>query len=269
MPNLDQMNAPTLSKPFSTRIFWTQARALTAANLKSRYRNTIAGFLWVVLSPLITYGAQSFVFHTILQLQVRNYHLFLLTGLLPWIFFQQSVEMCTSLYTSSSRLLKSLPVHPLVYLTAQLLDNLVNFFAVFFLLLLPATAFGQVDLTSLILLPIPIFFLLLGVFGICWLLAVLQVFLRDTRFIASFALNILFFLTPIFYPVEFVPEKFRWMVTLNPVNYLIQPFRGLLHEFNGGSFLREILSSAAVSLSLAAAGYLYWRVKRNEVYHAL
>jgi lipopolysaccharide transport system permease protein len=269
MPGLDEIETTAFSKPFSTRVFWTQARALTAANLKSRYRNTFAGFFWVILSPLITFGTQSFVFHTILRLQVPNYHIFLLSGLLPWIFIQQSVEMCTSLYTTSSRLLKSLPVHPLVYLAAQLLDNLVNFLAVFFVLLLPAVSFGQINLVALLLLPVPIFFLLLGVFGICWLLAVLQVFLRDTRFIASFALNIIFFLTPIFYPVEFVPEKYRWMVTLNPVNHLIRPFRSLLHEFSLEAFGQAIVKSAMVSVLLAAAAILFWRAKRNEVYHAL
>src|ERR1035437_5970491 len=89
------------------RVLIRQVRALTVANLKSRYRKTFVGFLWVILNPLILYGVQSLVFMKFLKLQVPNYTLFLLSGLLPWVFIVQSVEMCTSLIVINGKLFKS------------------------------------------------------------------------------------------------------------------------------------------------------------------
>jgi lipopolysaccharide transport system permease protein len=269
MQNSELAEVRSVSGPFSRKIFWAQSRALTEANLKSRYRNTVAGFLWVVMNPLITFGAQSYVFHTILKLQVSHYNLFLLSGLLPWIFFQQSVEMCTSLFISAARLLKSLPVHPLVYLVSQLLDNLVNLLAAFLLILLPTLLFQPFHPLVLLLIPIPLLILLLGVFGICWIMAVLQVFLRDTRFIATFGLNILFFLTPIIYPAELVPAQYRWVLLVNPLNYLIQPFRILLLDFDFARFMLASLKAAIVSSVFLCGAFLLWGKKKNEVYHAI
>src|SRR5271154_4561101 len=105
----------------NTLIFVRQSRALAAANLKSRYRRTVAGFLWVVLNPLIMFGVQSMIFRHVLKIQISNYFLFLLSGLLPWIFITQSMDMCTSLFQANGGVLKSFHLNPLVLLTAQLI----------------------------------------------------------------------------------------------------------------------------------------------------
>src|SRR4051812_48169864 len=80
----------TLKKHHATvstvKKYLVQAHALTLANLKTRYRNTSLGFLWVLLNPILIYGAQSYAFGRILKLDVSHYNLFLVTGLIPWIF---------------------------------------------------------------------------------------------------------------------------------------------------------------------------------------
>src|SRR3954465_5069767 len=159
------MSTLTLSTP--ARIFVRQSRALTAANLKSRYRRTIAGFLWVVLNPLIQFGVQSAIFRHVLKIQVNNYLIFLLSGLLPWIFITQSMDMCTSLFVTSGNVLKSFRLNPLVLLTAQLLDNLLNFLAAF-LIIFVALLFhmgGETHLNGLLFTPIAVLVLLTGVSG--------------------------------------------------------------------------------------------------------
>ena len=114
MPGTEQRSYPTFPG-FSSRRFWEQIRVLTAANLKTRYRKTWAGFLWVILNPLTMYWIQTQVFSRFLKLNVSNYALFLLSGLLPWIFIVQTLEMCASLFVWSSRMFKAFPVSPLVY----------------------------------------------------------------------------------------------------------------------------------------------------------
>jgi ABC-type polysaccharide/polyol phosphate export permease len=255
----------------STRlwIFWLQTLGLTMANLKSRYRHTFAGFLWVVLNPMILYGTQSYVFHIILKLQVDRYPLFLLSGLLPWIFIVQSIEMCTGLLTNSARLLKSFPIHPFVFLASQLLDNLINFSAAFAVLLVPTLLTHQITPLGLLALPIPLVLLFFAVFGMTWMLSTLHVFFRDTRFIVSFLMNVLFFLTPIFYPIDFVPQPLRWIVAINPFYLLIRPFRACLYEPNAQVFVHDTALAGLVAMASCLIAALYWNRRRNEVYHLL
>lgn len=264
---MDMMKA-TAGQGMATPIFWLQVRALTVANLKSRYRNTVAGFIWVVINPLVMFGAQSYAFHHVLRLNIDNYPLFLLSGLLPWIFIAQSLEMCTSILVTSGRLLKSYPVHPLVYLISQLADNLVNFLAAFTLLLLPIWLFyGDVrGSVGFLFLPLPLATLATGVLGLAWFLATAQVFYRDTRFVVSFVLSIAFFLTPVFYPPEFVPEKFRFLLYANPIHYLIVPFRVCIYDFKAGAFFRSMLPALVTALGLLTIAAAYWRKKRSSVY---
>ncbi len=253
-------------KVSSSKVILNQIFQLAKANLKSRYRKTFAGFLWVMMNPIILYGVQSQVFSKFLKLNVPNYYVFLLTGLLPWIFIVQSMEMCTPIFQSSGSLLKAFPAHPLVYLMAQLVDNMVNFLAAFILILIPILTFQPIDITGLILLPIPLFTLLLGVLSFAWITSTAQVFFGDTRYLVSFGLSISFFLTPIFYPIDFVPERFRIFVELNPFYRLIAPFRASIYSLDSEHFLNQMGLAAIYSFSLLFFAIIFWKRKKNELY---
>ena len=114
-----------------------QIIALTKSNMMSRYRKTIAGFLWVVLNPILMYAVQSFVFRKLLKIDVPNYSLFLLCGLLPWIFVTMTIDMVTPILDFSSDLLKSFKMNPAVLVLSQVLDNFFNFVFAFLLVLIP------------------------------------------------------------------------------------------------------------------------------------
>lgn len=249
------------------RIFFDQSAALTWANLKCRYRKTAAGFLWVVLNPLITFSVQAVAFGHFLKVDVDNYLLFLVSGLLPWMFIAQTLEMSAGVFVNAGGLIKSVPVSPLVFLLAQVLDNLVNFIAAFILLLAIGVAFeggagwhlGLIGLSS-----IP---LVVGVFAMSQWLATAQVFFRDTRFIVSFALQACFFLTPIFYPREMVPEAFRWLIEINPFFRLISPFQILIHNFDLLAFVQSLAWSALTAGVLMALAMFNWERRKHLVYH--
>ena len=110
-----------------TKIFLSQVNALTVASLKGRYRKTAAGLLWVVLNPLLTFGVQALVFGYFIKMDVDNYLLYLVAGLIPWIFISQTLEMTTPVFVASGALMKSFAASPLVYLCSQVADNFFNF----------------------------------------------------------------------------------------------------------------------------------------------
>lgn len=250
------------------KFFWPQVRDLTLASLKSRYRKTFAGFIWVVLNPLLMFGVQSLVFKTFMKIDVPNYHLFLLGGLLPWIFFSSTVLMGTPVFVSQSHLLRSFKINPMVILSSQVLDNFINFMASFTLILLPFYLTTGKDLTNLLLLPIALIPLLIGTLSLCITLSTINVFFRDTNFVMGFILNLLFYITPVFYPKDFIPANWAWIVNFNPAVYLLEPFRSVIY-FDGSVFWPAIAKGFVVSLLLAAVAVVTWKRKRNGFYHKL
>lgn len=248
------------------RVFTRQTWALTKANLKSRYRKTFIGFLWVILNPLIFFGVQSYVFNQVLKIPVNEYLLFLMSGIIPWVFLSQSLEMGTGALVSSSAMIKSFSAHPLVYLGASALDNFVNFCCVLLICIAIATVKGKIELWSVVLLPLPVLTLLIGVFSLTWILAAMHVFFRDVRFIVTFVLSLLFFITPIFYPRALVPENYRWLVDANLIYKLIEPFQRLLHDRDLTLFLNAELVAAATAVGLFLLAYLLWRTLARSLY---
>ena len=229
------------------QILIRQVVILTISNLKSRYRNTWAGYLWVILNPLFLYTAQSYVFYFVLRIDIRNYPLYLALGLLPWIFLVSSNEMSTSSLVVSSRMLKSFPVRPLALIFAQIADNFINYLSAFVLLLIPIGLYTKWPMFNLIYLALPLLSLFIFVSSFCFLTAQVNVFFRDARFILNFLFQVGFFITPIFY-------------------YLIKPFQILNFEFTLQQYFKEVAHSWLVSLAVLLISTYFWRKNRNALY---
>lgn len=251
-------------------VSWRQIRTLTAASIKSRYRNTMAGVLWVVLSPLLMFGAQGYVFKTILNILHPHYPLFLLTGLMPWIFLNQSVGMSTGLFVNNARLFKSFPIHPAASLISIIADNLINFLLTFTIILVGVSIFGSgVNVAHFLMLPIPFLFMATAVIGLCWFLATLQVFYHDVRFVTDFVLSVMFFLTPVFYPRSFVPERFQWVITFNPIAILLEPIQLLSQDSLPATYGWSLLKAALVAAGFLGLSAGFWNWKKNAIYFRL
>lgn len=256
---------------YRININWPLVKDLTAASIKSRYRETFAGFLWVAFNPLLTYVVHAVVFSTFLKIQIQHFFLFLLSGLMPWMFISQTAMMTTPAFEENSQLLKSFKFNPIGLILSKILDNFINFVTVFLALFIFIIFFYKtsISLTGLMLLPLSLLPLLSGVLGLSFLLAIFQVFYKDTRHIVQFLTSIMFFLTPIFYPVTFIPEPYRWVAFYNPIYILIEPFRICLYNFSFTLFLASFGKALLLSLCLIGGALLKWRAKKNEFYLAI
>jgi lipopolysaccharide transport system permease protein len=263
---MNNSNYQSNERKVSSGVFVSQVMELAWANMKARYRKTYAGFVWVIINPLMSYGAQSLVFKTFLKLNIPNYFLFLLGGLLPWIFIVQTVDMCTTIFTRNAPLLRSFKVNPTIILFSQILDNLFNFLVAFLILLIPIVLIFDSFTPGMTLLPVAIVILMVGTFGISWLLSIGQIFYRDIPYVVQFMTSILFFLTPIFYPRSYVPDNYQWMIEINPFFAIIHPFRLCIHDFDLDQFLLVAAKGGAVSVGIFLLAFFYWRKKRNEFY---
>ncbi len=247
-------------------IILRQSTVLTKASMKSRYRSTIAGFIWVMLLPIMIYAAQSYAFHFILKINVQNYPIFLLTGLIPWILIASSLEMSAASIVNQGLLLKSLPIHPLALIFSQLIDNFINYSAAFFVLVVPIGLYTQFDLLRLIYIFLPLISALIFILGLSQIINTLNVFFRDTKFVLSFVIQVSYFLTPIFYPKELIPENLQWYMTVNPFYIILAPFQTIVDNEHLSQYWTLTGKSFTLSLAILLISFLYWRRKRNAVY---
>lgn len=191
---------------------------LTLKQLKARYKSATLGFLWAFLNPLIQLLVMLFVFSIFFRIQVENYAVFLLSGLFPWTFFNLAINNTSRSVIDNRDLLKSARFDRIVIPLSSVVAEFFNFVL-------------SIVLVSLIFWP-NIFFLLLAIIielglicGIGCLTSALEVYYRDIAFILQAILMIWFYLTPIIYPVSYVPQKFYIYYVLNPLVGIMSLFR--------------------------------------------
>lgn len=203
--------------------------ALVVRHLSIRYRGSMLGFLWSFLNPLCLMLVYVLVFRYYIRFnQVEHYTVFLFCGLLPWLWVQSALLEGTSAIVSSGHLITKSMFPPQLLPTVAVCTSMVNF-----LLSLPLLAifmyFSGVSLPwTAVFVPLVVFGQAFFLLGIVWALSALNVHFRDVQHIVGNLLSFLFFLSPILYPSDVVPARFKPLLQLNPLALLTQFYHQLL-----------------------------------------
>jgi homopolymeric O-antigen transport system permease protein len=210
--------------------------SMARRELVARYKGSVLGILWAVVTPLVMIAIFTFIFAGIFGARFSvssspwDYALYLFCGLLPWNMFQETVQQSSNVIVSHANLVKRV-VFPLETLpVAQALASLGNqMFGTIALLVAAVVVRHELHVTAiwLPLLLIPQFLLTLGV---AWLIASLGVFLRDIAQGITLLLTAWLYLTPIIYPESIVPQHFRKFIKLNPFTHLTRSYRRIMLE---------------------------------------
>jgi lipopolysaccharide transport system permease protein len=210
--------------------------SLARRELAARYKGSVLGLLWAIVTPVVMIAIFTFIFAGIFGARFGasnshwDYAIYLFCGLLPWNMFQESLVLSASTIIAHSNLVKRV-VFPLETLPmAQALSALVNqMFGTLALLVAMILIRHQLHPTTLWL-PVVVIPQLLATFGAAWLIASLGVFLRDIAQGISLFLMAWMYLTPIIYPESIVPERYRFYININPFTSLIRNYRRILIE---------------------------------------
>jgi lipopolysaccharide transport system permease protein len=199
-------------------------------DIKVRYKQTILGVTWVVIQPVVSMLVFSGLFGVLLQVPTGGlpYPLFVLTGLLPWQYFTNALTKSTNSVVDNASLVSKIYFPRLIIPLAGVLSNLVDFFVSAIVLAIFLLAYRVSPTPAVVWLP---FFLLLAIltalgFGL-WLSA-LNVRYRDVRHLIPFVVQIWMYLTPVVYGAALIPERFRWLLGLNPMSGVVEGFRWAL-----------------------------------------
>lgn len=208
---------------------------LARRDLEARYRGSLLGLFWAVLTPLLMMAVYTFVFSVVFQARwgastggKAEFALLLLSGLILFTIFSDCLARAPGLMLENVSYIKKvvfpLEILPLVVLGVALVNAAIGFVILeLFALLL----FGIPPLTTL-LFPLILLPLCLVTLGVTWFLASLGVFLRDIRQMIGVLVTMLMFLSPIFYPVSAIPEDYRPVILLNPLTLLLEYTRDAL-----------------------------------------
>ncbi|HEX8352348.1 MAG TPA: ABC transporter permease [Pyrinomonadaceae bacterium] len=235
---------------------------LTWRDIKVRYKQTLMGVAWVVIQPLLTMVVFTLVFTRFVKLDegAIPYPLFAYAGLLLWTFFSVSVSSGTNSLIGNTSLVTKV-YFPRAFIPAAAVGAGLVDFCVGAVVLVALAAYYAVDVTwGLLLLPA---FVGLGAalaLAVGMMAAALTVRYRDLRHALPFLLQLWMFASPVIYPVGVVPERWRWVLALNPLTGVLEGFRAALAGTGFDWGLVAVPAVAAPAL-LALAFYVFRRLE--------
>lgn len=232
--------------------------ALAIKELHVRYKRSALGFLWALLNPLLMMIILTMVFSTLMRVAIHDYPIFLISTLLPWTFFSQSLSYSVESIVTNGDLLKKVYVAKSVFPIAAVVSNVINFlFSIVPLVLLLIVFRFPFHWTWLYLL-VPFLSLLLFTLGCSFFFAMANVFFRDMAHILQVILSAWFYFCPIIYSLDFVPARYRFLFRLNPLVYPLNGFRLAIYYGLLPSLQSAILSLAG-GIAILLVGYSLFR----------
>jgi lipopolysaccharide transport system permease protein len=245
-------------------------QSLVARELKARYRGSVLGFFWSFLNPLLLLLIYTFVF-TVAMPGVRGggvepYALFLFCGILPWTWFSSSLLESANVLIAGANLIKKVvfpaEVLPIVAVLAGLMHFAFGLPILAIFLVYYRTPVVAIDLVWF---PLVVFVQLLLTLGLALLVSALTVHFRDLRDLLQNLLTVWFFATPIIYPLWTAPERWRWVLELNPFTHLAVAYQEVL--FRPGAFTEwpRLLGVGVLSLVVLAIGYFVFDRLRDTL----
>jgi lipopolysaccharide transport system permease protein len=233
-------------------------------DVKVRYKQTLLGVAWVVLQPLMTMLITTIFFGKLVRVPSDNlpYALFVFAGLLIWSFFSRAITQSGSSLVGSANLITKVYFPRLMIPTATVLSGLVDF-AVSFLLLIGLMIYYGVTLSAhLLMFPLLLMLTVMLALGAGLWLAALNVKYRDVAAIIPFIVQVGMFATPIYYPSNLIPEKWRWLIKLNPLTGVIENLRASL--FNRPFDWQSLMIAIALAVVLlVSSAYVFRRMEKS------
>lgn len=233
-------------------------------DIKVRYKQTLLGVAWVVLQPLISMVVFSFLFGKLLNVPSGGvpYAIFSYAALLPWNYFSASLTKSSSSVVNSANLVTKVYFPRLVIPISGVLSGLVDF-AISFVVLMGLMAYFKIPPTlSWLYLPAFLLLALLTALGFGLWFSALNVRYRDVNYLIPYLVQVWMYLTPVIYATTLLPERFQFLLAINPMTAVTEGFRWALL----GSCLADaqapgpvIIVSIAISLVVLLSGAIYFR----------
>ena len=233
---------------------------LVRKELKARYKNRFLGYVWALANPFAFAFVYWIAFKFIMRMEIENYSLFLITGMFPWVWLSVGVTGATRSFIVNASLIKKVSLPRAILPLGNVAQEMVHFgFA------LPAIiAFlwfaGEIRPIASWLWQVPVLLALqvAFVYPLALSFALANAYVRDIEYLVGIGFSLMFFATPMVYPITMVPEEYRYYFELNPLHAMMQSWRTL--------FLQGTLDAGHMAYAAAFAavtGVIAWLLYRK------
>ncbi|HEX5889767.1 MAG TPA: ABC transporter permease [Pyrinomonadaceae bacterium] len=235
---------------------------LSWRDVKVRYKQTALGAAWAILQPLFMMVIFTIFFGRLAGIDSAGipYPLFALAGLVPWTFFSNAITQSGNSLVGSSHLITKVYFPRLIVPAAAMLAGLVDFALAFVLFVVMMVYYSVAPTTHLLFLPVLILLTALFALGVGTWFAALNVKYRDVRFALPFLIQLWLFVSSVILPSSALPQKYRWLLMLNPMSGIIEGYRSSLF---GLPFDWPAIGAAA-AITVAVLGYAIYSFARVE-----
>ena len=242
---------------------------LVKRDFAKRFVGSAAGWIWGLIHPLVQLMVWTFVFQVCLKQEpppgevTDNYTVFLFAGYLPWMLFQETVtRSATTLVENSNLITKTVFPSEILPVTVFLSSVINHLLSLLLALVVIAVWVGGVSPMALLL---PVYMLLLGMFaiGVGWIVASLQVYLRDTAQVLMVVMTLWFWITPIFISEDLIPPNLRFLVQLNPLAYVVRAYRERLLSYRAPEITELAILTAYAVATFVIGGLFFRHLKRG------
>lgn len=221
-------------------------------DVKVRYKQTVLGVIWAVIQPFFTMVVFTLLFGQLAKIPTDGIPgpIFYFSALVPWIYFSSTMTNAGMSLVANSALLTKIYFPRVILPAAVALGNLMDFL-ISSVFLIGFIVYYKIPLGwNLLLWPALVVLLMLLSLSLGVFFAALNVKYRDIRYVLPFLTQLLMFATPIIYPASMVPERFQWLLALNPLSGLIEAFRYVVVP-------RHALDWNLLMLSVVITGVLF------------
>ena len=235
-----------------------QYRELLKTSIKKdvggKYKNSFLGVIWSFINPLLQICVYAIVFPLIMRNNIENYTVFMVCGLIPWTYFASVINRASFVIVENGNIIKKV-YFPREILPISLVTSETITFLISTIIIIGFVLFSGVGISYLIIFyPILLLTQYILLIGISLIVSSVTVYFRDLQHFIGVFLQLLFYATPIVYSLDIIPERFRWILKLNPMTYIIEGYRDIFY-YKQMPAVKEILIVLAVGVIVAIIGY--------------
>lgn len=243
--------------------FFSDVFTLVEINLKIRYRQTFIGFLWVIANPILLFFIQNLVLVNVLNEPIKEYSVYLFSGLLPWFYLSHTAQMGCTFLKNNSNLVKNLRIHPFKFITSLAVENLINLFFASTIIFIFLRLFLMVEMFQLVNFYFWSLWMFILVTLITFISSILNVIFKDTQYILHFLFTVLYFTTPSFYYIEKLPILFQKIIVFNPFYWILNLYR---FQTTQESVIKVIAINLGLLALLVWLSVFLWKNLKAKIY---
>ena len=226
--------------------------------IRGKYKGSFLGVLWSFLNPLLMVLVYALVFPYIMRVKQDNYLVFLITGVIPWNFFTTCVTSGCNCVWINGGIIKKVYFPREILPISVVASGLINFLISCIIILIFVIGSGIMPTFNLLWLPVIAIIQALLTLGVLFILSAINVYVRDIEYLVGFILQLVFYATPILYNATMFPEKYRWILYLNPMTHIIDAYRSIFY-YGLMPELKSLIFIGILSLCVFIVGYQIFR----------